>query len=146
MIGTPTISAGSSGNLQSLDLPSGQPITLVSADGPEPVNFQLTPGKHCSIGRLKESDLCLLHENVSRQHAQLMYRGSSWFVVDLDSKWGTFLNGVRLTKHKPALLAGGDLLRVGPWTLRVQGIASPTSTFMAARHTTTVDDSTVSGR
>jgi len=100
----------------------------------------------CSIGRLKESDLCLLHENVSRQHAQVMYRAGVWFVVDLDSKWGTYLNGVRLTKHKPAALAGGDLLRIGPWTFRIQGLANPTSGVLTARHTTTLDDRTVSGQ
>ncbi len=125
---------------------SGPVITLVAADGPTPASCTLSNVKHCSIGRLKESDLCLLHENVSRQHAQVMFRGSAWYVVDLDSKWGTFLNGVRLTKHKPALLAGGDLLRIGPWTLRVGGLPTPTSTFMSARHTTTVDDSAVVGQ
>jgi sigma-B regulation protein RsbU (phosphoserine phosphatase) len=127
-------------------LGSGPTVTLVAADGPTPASCILSKAKHCSIGRLKESDLCLLHENVSRQHAQIVYRGSGWYVVDLDSKWGTFLNGVRLTKHKPALLAGGDLLRVGPWTLRLGGLPAPTSTFMSARHTTTVDDSSVAGQ
>lgn len=121
-------------------------ISLLAADGPTPVDFSINRDRPCSIGRLKESDLCLLHENVSRQHAQVLYRGGTWFVVDLDSKWGTFLNGVRLTKHKPSSLAGGDLLRIGPWTLRVLGLPSTTSLFQLGKHTTTADDPTVTGQ
>jgi len=121
-------------------------ITLSSSDGPHPVEFVVSKDRPCSIGRLKDSDFCLLHENVSRQHAQIMHRAGTWFIVDLDSKWGSFLNGVRLTKHKPASLAGGDLLRIGPWTLRVQGLPNSTSVFQLGKHTTTVDDPTATGQ
>lgn len=121
-------------------------ITLSSSDGPHPVEFVISKDRPCSIGRLKDSDFCLLHENVSRQHAQIMHRAGTWFIVDLDSKWGSFLNGVRLTKHKPASLAGGDLLRIGPWTLRVQGLPNSTSVFQLGKHTTTVDDPTATGQ
>jgi serine phosphatase RsbU (regulator of sigma subunit) len=121
-------------------------ITLVSLEGPSPVLHEVGREKTCSIGRLKTSDLCLAHENVSRQHAQVLCRGGAWFIVDLDSKWGTFLTGVRLTKHKPAALAGGDLLRVGPWVLQVRGLPNPTSTIGTAKHTTTIDDTQTVGQ
>jgi len=121
-------------------------LTLVTVDGPAAISHVITKDRPCSVGRLKESDLCLLHENVSRQHAQLLFRSGAWFIVDLESKWGTFLNGVRLTKHKPAALVGGDLLRIGPWTLRVQGLANPTSTIGTAKHTTTIDDANTTGQ
>lgn len=125
---------------------SNTTITLTTADGPTSVAKVLEQDRPCSVGRLKESDLCLLHENVSRQHAQLMYRNCCWYVVDLDSKWGTYLNGVRLTKHKPASLAGGDLLRIGPWTFRVSGLPNPASSIITGKHTTTLNDLTASGQ
>jgi sigma-B regulation protein RsbU (phosphoserine phosphatase) len=121
-------------------------LTLVTVDGPAPISHTVTRDHPCSIGRLKDSDLCLLHENVSRQHAQVLFRSGAWFIVDLDSKWGSFLNGVRLTRHKPAALAGGDLLRIGPWTLRVQGLAHPTSTIGTSRHTTTIEGTPAAGQ
>ncbi len=119
-------------------------LTLTTADGPQAHTRTIGKDRPFSIGRLKESDLCLLHENVSRQHASILYRGGSWFVVDLDSKWGSYLNGVRLSRHKPAALAGGDLLRIGPWTFRVQGAPSTTGTISTSvKNATTLDDATL---
>lgn len=53
-------------------------------------------------------------EMVGRQHARIMpTRGTSieLFLSDLDSRNGTFLNGLRV--HAPTVIRSGDVLRLG---------------------------------
>ncbi|MBX3382324.1 MAG: SpoIIE family protein phosphatase [Phycisphaeraceae bacterium] len=113
-------------------------ISLLTTDGPEHFSRTLSPDRPYSIGRLRDSDICLLHENVSRQHACITHTAGAWYIVDLASKWGTFLNGIRLTPQLPVPLVGSDLVRIGPWTFRVSGPV--TSRSPVTRHTTTFDD------
>ena len=69
---------------------------------------ELTPG--LVVGRLAECGLQLQDGSVSRRHAKLELRGSSWWVVDLGSSNGTFRNGER---GKEFELRGGDLVTCG---------------------------------
>lgn len=48
------------------------------------------------LGREKESDICLPFMTVSRMHLQVVYNEEGYFLMDLSSKNGTFLNGKRL--------------------------------------------------
>ena len=50
---------------------------------------------------------------VSRRHAQLLHEGSAWYVLDLDSTNGTFLNGVELAPKTRSLLSDGDQVTMG---------------------------------
>jgi serine phosphatase RsbU (regulator of sigma subunit)/pSer/pThr/pTyr-binding forkhead associated (FHA) protein len=70
------------------------------------------------------SDICLLHEGVSRRHALITSKvgadGDPEFsITDQGSSGGTFLNGVKLRQGEPLPLVEGDLLRIGPWTFRM---------------------------
>lgn len=71
------------------------------------------------IGRSAESDVCLLHESIGREHARLIRLGTGWMIVDLGTPTGTSLNGVRIEQNTPTPIAPADLLRLGPWTFRV---------------------------
>lgn len=73
-----------------------------------------------TIGRAPACDVCLVHESVSRRHATVRSSGPSWLIVDDASAAGTLLNGVRLEPSTSAVLNHGDLLRIGPWTFRVE--------------------------
>src|SRR5439155_12625371 len=57
---------------------------------------------------------------VSRTHARFnLDRSASspqWRITDLTSRWGTFLNGVRVAPGQQMPLAEGDLIRITPWT------------------------------
>ena len=109
-------------------------IEFESLTGPHRVTF--TPGvdKPTNIGRSAASEVCLPHEGISRKHAMIVMRAGEWFVVDHASRVGSYLNGVKLEPAKPAALAPGDLLRIGPWTFRARAAGS-----MQAR-TATLDD------
>ncbi|MDZ4717562.1 MAG: FHA domain-containing protein, partial [Roseiflexaceae bacterium] len=47
---------------------------------------------------------------VSRHHAQLRYRSRRFWVADLSSTNGTFINGERITERA---LRGSDILSLG---------------------------------
>jgi hypothetical protein len=68
------------------------------------------------LGRGTECDLLIPDRSVSRRHAQLFFRDGKWILVDLDSKNGTFINGVQVQR---AELLPGDVVALGVECLRV---------------------------
>ena len=54
---------------------------------------------------------------VSRQHARFLRRAEGWFLEDLQSTNGTYVNEVRLLAHRPVRVRSGDLIRFGQLTL-----------------------------
>jgi phosphoserine phosphatase RsbU/P len=65
-----------------------------------------------TIGRKAENDLQLLSDTVSRQHAEIVYEDGTYFLVDIGSKRGTFVNDQRIErialKHQDRIRIGGD--------------------------------------
>src|SRR5215471_17169741 len=53
-----------------------------------------------TIGRAEECDATIADFKVSRQHAKLVMEGGNYFIVDTESRHGTFLNGVRCQRAK----------------------------------------------
>ena len=64
-----------------------------------------------TIGRARYNDVHLRDDSVSSAHATLLRKGEAWFVVDLRSANGTFVNGSRASGERE--LASGALLRIG---------------------------------
>jgi ABC-type multidrug transport system ATPase subunit len=64
------------------------------------------------VGRASECDLRLRHTTVSRRHARLFAREGQLVVADLDSRFGTFVNGQQVRERALALK---DQLRFGPY-------------------------------
>lgn len=98
-------------------------------------------GAEIIVGRSHQCGLALMEETVSRHHASISWRRQRWVISDLGSRHGTYLNGVRLQSEQIAELVDGDLVRIGPWTLRVNlGVHRTT-------YASTVDDTVrASGR
>jgi pSer/pThr/pTyr-binding forkhead associated (FHA) protein len=65
----------------------------------------------CSIGRGPESDVRIRDESVSTNHATLLRKGSSWYVVDLRSANGTCVNGSRIAGERE--LTSGSRIKLG---------------------------------
>ncbi len=93
----------------------GPDLTLQAMNGAQ---YRLAGTKDALIGRAAESDVCLLHEGVSRRHATLVARQGQWFIADQGSSRGTYLNGVRLEKLAPTRVVSGDLVAIGPLAFR----------------------------
>ncbi len=54
-----------------------------------------------SLGRAGSSDIQIVHDGVSRQHAQIVLdEHGQHILVDLDSSNGTFVNGNRIRRHR----------------------------------------------
>ena len=71
----------------------------------------------CSLGRAASNQVALPDERVSRRHAIIHSQGAEEFcLVDLGSRNGTYLNGLRLIQ--PTQLQNNDLIQVGPFQLR----------------------------
>lgn len=56
---------------------------------------------------------------VSRRHARIIRRGNEFYLEDLGSLNGTFLNRDRLTAHVPVPFRDGDEIRLGNLVMRV---------------------------
>jgi membrane-bound lytic murein transglycosylase D len=67
-----------------------------------------------SIGRGKENDLQLKDEVVSRIHTKIYFDGEQWWIKDLESRNGTFVNGVRFMNAPLAESAELELGKGGP--------------------------------
>ncbi|MDX1563944.1 MAG: ATP-binding protein [Phycisphaeraceae bacterium] len=73
-------------------------------------HFELPDNEPQQIGRSSES-LPLTDTTISRRHAELTPDDGAWYVNDLESANGTYVNGQRITG--PTLLQNGDLIRTG---------------------------------
>src|SRR5262245_47275766 len=105
-------------------MPESRPPTLpatylVPLSGPpiEPISLSPKPGG-VVVGRHEQCDICLPAdaEKVSRFHARFDHDGTRWHVADLSSRWGTYVNGVKLTAQSDMIVSDGDLIRITPWT------------------------------
>jgi diguanylate cyclase (GGDEF)-like protein len=84
---------------------------LVRVDGPSNGQVHSLETPELVIGRSPTADFRLTDEGVSRRHALLMHTRGHYFVQDLNSSNGTFLEGRRV---KRAPLMEGDLVQFGP--------------------------------
>lgn len=74
----------------------------------------------CAIGRGPESDVRIRDDSVSTIHATLLRKGTSWFVVDLRSANGTFVDGSRVAGERE--IASGTRLRLGAVELEFRAL------------------------
>lgn len=72
--------------------------------------FQLDRLGSYSIGRRSANDVKLAEKAVSRRHCRIDFDGEFYWLVDLDSHNGTFVNGRRISR---CLLYDGDVIRIG---------------------------------
>ena len=88
---------------------SGVFPALVFVQGSEQKNIVLNRSPF-TVGRKVDKDLVIADPRVSRDHAQITQEGLEFFLVDLGSKHGTFVNGERIQRQK---LERGDRLEFG---------------------------------
>lgn len=83
------------------------------------------------IGRDTHCDLSMMDETMSAHHARLVHHHGQWWLEDLNSTNGTFLNNEKLTT--PAVIISGDEFKCGNTLfgvrVEVDDTLSPTITF-----------------
>src|SRR5258708_38741026 len=89
---TPTSAVGTATSSGALPV-----LLLVQGNDQTKIPLEHTP---FSIGRKTDKDLVLADARVSRDHAEIVLEGNDFFLVDLSSKHGTFVNSSRVTRHK----------------------------------------------
>jgi pSer/pThr/pTyr-binding forkhead associated (FHA) protein len=73
-----------------------------------------------SIGRGDDNDLVISYGTVSRKHAVVTAERGRYYVADLNSTAGTFLDNVRLEPNKPTAWLPGHVLRVGDVVIQLE--------------------------
>ncbi len=84
---------------------------LIMIQGDEPgVRWKLQETRVTTIGRSPQNLISLVSPTVSRFHCEISYINGLWYIVDLNSKKGTDLNGVRMVQRE--VLRPGDIIRL----------------------------------
>jgi DNA-binding response OmpR family regulator len=92
-----------------MDSPAAGPYLV------DPMNQEhLLPPELAILGRAIECDVVITSSRVSREHARLLRDGRKWFLEDLGSTNGTFLNDERILR--PVNLRDGDRIGIGDIT------------------------------
>ena len=91
---------------------------LAVVDGPlQGSHMEIASLEDLTVGRAGDNDFQLGDDFASSRHARLFRRGSDWFVEDLDSRNGTFVNGVRI--DQPERVTVGTDMKMGRTIVRL---------------------------
>jgi pSer/pThr/pTyr-binding forkhead associated (FHA) protein len=91
-------------------------VVVHEPDGAKPRTFKLATSM--LVGRAPECEIRVTDTYASQQHARLFGRQGGWYVEDLGSTNGTFVNDQRLAA--PAMVQPGDRIRVGTTMLELK--------------------------
>jgi serine phosphatase RsbU (regulator of sigma subunit) len=97
------------------------PTLTLLKDG-EAIGYKLA-GEVTVLGRAPECQIQLDSNMVSRRHAQVTREKDSYFVEDLGSGNGTFVNGKRINERTQ--LKSNDRVKLGPILLRFESGSGP---------------------
>ncbi len=114
---TTTYRIGETGEIEPIELEDvvagGAALVIRSGGGRTGESFVLQDDR-VAIGRRPDSGIFLDDVTVSRDHAVLVRRGADYYLDDLGSLNGTYVNRQRVESHR---LADGDELQIGKYKL-----------------------------
>jgi hypothetical protein len=90
---------------------NGTGASLIIRLGSAPPEERELTGETTVLGREAINDIVLQDLEVSRRHAQITFQGGRYFIEDLGSTNGTFINNQRISV--PTWLNDGDLIEMG---------------------------------
>lgn len=83
--------------------------------------LKLKPGEYI-VGRDPTCDIVVVDPYVSRVHAKIFYRDGRWYVEDLGSRNGTYVNGEDIRNKGAVELGEGVEVIIGFSALVVKGL------------------------
>ncbi len=73
--------------------------------------LQTLEKKRTTIGRYPDNDIVIEESHVSHKHCRVLRSGNDYFIEDLESSNGTYINGVRIEGR--TRLHNNDLISFG---------------------------------
>jgi len=115
---TATYRVGETGELIPVDVEAmathGHAAVVIRSGGNRVGESFALEGDRMTVGRRPDSDVFLDDVTVSRDHALVVKRGGDFYLDDLGSLNGTYVNRRRIESHR---LADGDELQIGKYKL-----------------------------
>jgi type III secretion protein Q len=104
-----------------LEVPSGRRLELAQSNElhDEQTQEYTFAQKEVSMGRATNNDIPLPLRSVSRRHARIVEREDGFYIEDLESSGGTYVNRQRLDPAHARHLASGDEVLIFPYVFRV---------------------------
>jgi pSer/pThr/pTyr-binding forkhead associated (FHA) protein len=96
----------------------GRIVVVASPAGEPPLGGVFGVDAVTTLGRDVNNSIVIEDPFASGDHAVLTFRGRAWYVEDLDSTNGTFVNGSQVDGVAP--LGFGDELQIGQVRLRLE--------------------------
>src|SRR5688572_18066691 len=97
---------------------AGRLVVLASPGGEPAQGSTLSLDAITSLGRDVNNAIVIDDQFASSEHAVLTFRGRTWYVEDLESTNGTFVNGRAVAGVSP--LGFGDEVSIGQVRLRLE--------------------------
>ncbi len=104
------------------------PLKLEQVGGPQLSAQSIPLTEKLLLGRGTDCQILLPDSAISRRHALIEQRGEQYWLTDLDSRGGTFINDLRLDAKLAVPLGEHDRIRIGAWRFRVRAHASVSRT------------------
>jgi type III secretion system YscQ/HrcQ family protein len=104
-----------------LQVPAGLRLTITQSNeiGGEEKQTYVFEQQEVFIGRIAENDISLPMNAISRRHARMFSRDGEYYIEDLQSGTGTYLNRQKLNPAHPQHLTSGDEVMIFPYVFRV---------------------------
>ncbi len=101
--------------VQAPPLPTLHRLTIHYPHGTQEVQLSPSPAP-ITLGRAPDNTIVISDPTVSTRHARLYLQGTQWYIQDLGSTNGTFVNNMRVTQHPVRI---GDQIRLGAIVIHV---------------------------
>jgi hypothetical protein len=91
-------------------------VVVHAGEGAKPATYRLNGAT--DVGRAASCSITLEDTYVSQQHARFTERDGAWYVEDLGSTNGTYVNDHRV--NQPTQVHAGDVVRLGKTVLELR--------------------------
>lgn len=90
---------------------SGLPVLQIKQKKKALQTIPLQPGARYTLGRNEDNRIRVVDSQISANHAEVIWQNGAWFVHDLQSRNGVYVNGQKIIESMP--LKPGDVFVLG---------------------------------
>jgi predicted component of type VI protein secretion system len=93
------------------------PLLILSYNNEELHTYPVEKNRILKIGRSDQNNIIIDETAVSSVHAEIEFEAGSYYITDIQSKNGTFVDGELVISRK---LRNGNIISIGDYSLRFQ--------------------------